>query len=244
MLELNGTRRGLWTLASSGALAATAFGSAFAAHQAKKEGNQAGQEKEVGAVEDLMREHGVLRRCLCVYTETAPNLRSNAAAVLPQALARTAKLFQSFGENYHEKMLEEAHIFPQLKKANSPAAPLTDVLVAQHQRGREITTFVIEVTGKGSIGTGDAEPLARALDTFVLMYRNHAAREDTVVFPAWKTALSERQLHEMGDKFEDIEKQMFGHDGFEDAVKQIADIEQSLGLADLAKFTAPPHPKT
>ena len=75
------------------------------------------------------------------------------------------------------------------------------------------------------------------------MYQNHTAREDTIVFPAWKDALSEQQLHEMGDKFEDIERQQFGKDGFEDAVKQIAQIEQALGFADLAQFTAPPPPK-
>jgi hemerythrin-like domain-containing protein len=117
------------------------------------------------------------------------------------------------------------------------------VLIAQHNRGREITDYILGVAGKGVIGTGDAEPLARVLETFVLMYQNHAAREDTVLFPAWKEALSERQLHEMGDKFEDIERRTFGKDGFEDAVKQITEIELTLGFADLAQFTAPPPPK-
>jgi hemerythrin superfamily protein len=98
--------------------------------------------------------------------------------------------------------------------------------------------------GKGGIGDADAEPLARVFDTFLLMYQNHAAHEDTVVFPAWKDALSERQLREIGDRFEDIERRTFGKDGFEDAVRQIVQIEQSLGFADLAQFTAPAPPKT
>ena len=156
---------------------------------------------------------------------------------------RTAKLFRSFGEDYHERKLEEAHIFPAVHKAGGPGAAYVDVLIAQHNRGREITDYILSVTGKGRIGTSDAEPLARVFETFVLMYRNHTAREDTIVFPAWKDALSERQLREMGDKFEDIERQTFGKDGFEDAVKQIAQIEQTLGFADLAQFTAPPPPK-
>ena len=67
--------------------------------------------------------------------------------------------------------------------------------------------------------------------------------EDTIVFPAWKEALSERQLDEMGDKFEEIERAEFGRDGYEDAVAQIAEIEQMLGFADLAQFTAPPPPR-
>ncbi|MBV9827052.1 MAG: hemerythrin domain-containing protein [Alphaproteobacteria bacterium] len=201
------------------------------------------EEKEVGAVEDLMREHGVLRRALLVYSETATKLRGNTA-IDPKPIQTTAQLFRSFGEDYHEQKLEEAHIFPMVAKTGGPAATLVDTLKQQHDRGREITAYILSVTGKGAIGTGDVEPMARAFETFVLMYRNHAAREDTVVFPAWKEALSARQLREMGDKFENIERQQFGHDGFEDAVKQMAQIEQALGFADLAQFTAPAPPKT
>jgi hemerythrin-like domain-containing protein len=214
---------------------------AFAAEKHAKQ--KKGEENEVGAIEDLMREHGVLRRALLVYIESVPKLRANPANLDAGAIARTTKLFRSFGEDYHERKLEEAHIFPAVRKAGGPAAAYVDVLVAQHNRGREITEYILAVTEKGAIGTGDAEPLARVFETFVLMYQNHAAREDTIVFPAWKDALSERQLREMGDRFEDIERQTFGKDGFEDAVKQIAQIEQTLGFADLAQFTAPPPPK-
>ena len=209
---------------------------------ATEHGKKRREEKEVGAVEDLMREHGVLRRALLVYIETVPKLRANPAGIDAAAIARTAELFRRFGEDYHERMLEEAHIFPALRKVGGPAA-YVDVLVAQHNRGREITDYILSVAGKSGIPGGNAEPLAHVFETFVLMYQNHAVREDTIVFPAWKDALSERQLREMGDRFEDIERRTFGKDGFEDAVKQIAQIEQSLGFADLAQFTAPPPPK-
>jgi hypothetical protein len=94
-------------------------------------------------------------------------------------------LFRSFGEDYHGKKLEETYIFPALKKAGGPAADYVDILIAQNRRGREITDYVLAVTSKGAIGSGDAEPLANALDNLELMYENHAAREDTIVFPAW-----------------------------------------------------------
>jgi hemerythrin superfamily protein len=77
----------------------------------------------------------------------------------------------------------------------------------------------------------------------VLMYQEHTAREDTVVFPAWHRMLSPADYHEMGEKFEDIERRQFGKDGFEDAVQQIAAIETELGLANLAQFTAPAPPR-
>jgi hemerythrin-like domain-containing protein len=196
-------------------------------------------EKEVGAVEDLMREHGVLRRALLVYAEVIPKLRDEPASLDASALNQTAKLFHDFGEEYHERKLEEAYIFPKIRQAGGPAAGYVDTLLAQHQRGREITQYILGVTAGGHVE--DAQSLARAFEGFVLMYQNHTAREDTILFPAWKDALSGHELEELGEKFEDIEKAQFGGDDFDKAVKQIGDIEQTLGFVDLAQFT-PPSP--
>jgi hemerythrin-like domain-containing protein len=196
-------------------------------------------EQEVTATEDLMREHGIIRRAIVVYRELAGRLVRKPDAIPPDALQKTARLFRSFGEDYHERKLEEEHIFPALKRAGGPGAAYVDVLTAQHQRGREITDYIIAVTQAAKIGA-NARPLANVLEGFARMYEAHTAREDTVVFPAWKETMSPKQLDEMGDRFEDIERATFGKDGFDDAVDQIASIEGSLGLADLAAFTAPP----
>jgi len=197
---------------------------------------------EVTATEDLMREHGVLRRCLLVYEESVTKLRSNATSVPPDALQKTATLFRTFGEEYHEKKLEETHIFPAVQKAGGLVGAYIGVLNAQHQRGREITDYVISATNSGKIG--NAQEFARALETFARMYEHHAAVEDTIIFPAWKQTMTKDELDKISDDFEEIEHQQFGKDGYEDAVKQIADIEASLGLADLGQYTAPPPPGT
>jgi hemerythrin-like domain-containing protein len=199
--------------------------------------------KEVTAIEDLMREHGVLRRALFVYSEAAIRLRSNPSSVHPVALQKTARLFRAFAEDYHEKKLEEAYIFPAVKKAGGEAARYTEILVLQHQRGREITDYILFVSHITKFDARNAKPLALTLEAFVRMYRPHAAREDTIIFPAWKQALTAKQLDEMNDKFEDIEHQMFGKEGFENAVRQISEIEGELGLTDLAQFTAA-HPSS
>lgn len=201
------------------------------------------KEPEVTATEDLMREHGVLRRALLVYYESAPRIRQNAASLDASQLYQTAKLFQDFGENYHERLLEEQHIFPIVKKGPKQAAEYVPILIAQHERGREVTEYILAVTKSGKIASANAEPLARALDSFVLMYQNHAAREDTVVFPAWKKHFTDKQLDELSDQFEDIEHKMFGKDGFDDAVNKITVIEAALGYADISQFTPPPPPK-
>src|ERR1051326_973566 len=121
---------------------------------------------EVTATEDLMREHGVLRRALLVYAETVPKLRRDPSSIAPDALQKTAKLFRAFGEDYHEKKLEEAYIFPAITKAGGAAASLPDILIAQHNRGREITDYILAVTQGAKLGATNAEALARALAAF------------------------------------------------------------------------------
>jgi hemerythrin-like domain-containing protein len=245
------TRRAFFTIAGASALLAACGGGERATKDPEEAARSGDKEKgkdkdddkdegDVSAVEDLMREHGVIRRALVVYRESAILLRSKPTAVAPDTLQNTAKLLRSFGEDYHEKLLEEAHIFPAVKKAGGAAASEIDTLIAQHQRGREITDYVLAVTAK-AIGAASAEPLAKTLEAFTRMYEEHASREDTIVFQAWKKALSPKELDEMGEKFEDIEHQTFGKDGFDDAVDQIAGIERAMGL-DPAALTAPPPP--
>ncbi|GAB3464205.1 hemerythrin domain-containing protein [Massilia terrae] len=200
--------------------------------------------KQVTANEDLMREHGVLRRALMVYTVAAERLNEIGHADLhPELLARTARLFRSFGEDYHERKLEEQHIFPAVRKIAGKVADYPDILQQQHERGRELTDYVLQVTRGGNIASINMDPLAQALQEFVSMYRIHAALEDTEVFPAWKESLSPRAYAEMGERFEQIERQAFGKDGFDEALKQITAIEQQFGMPTLSGVTMPAPPK-
>jgi len=234
MSAFNSDRRR--TILAAGGLSLVAIAAVRAAGQQK--------EAEVTANEDLMREHGVIRRALIVYAEAARRARRDVKAIPFPSLLETAQLFRRFAEDYHERALEEAHIFPLVRKLKSPVAELPDVLVAQHRRGREITDYILKVAARGGLSAAEAESFPATLESFVAMYEPHTAREDTVIFPAWKAALGEKRYDEMGDRFEDIERKMFGHDGFEDAVKRITQIETAFKLSDLSSVTAPPPPAT
>jgi len=204
---------------------------------------EAAEQKEVTATEDLMREHGILRRALLVYQESVAKLRQDAAAFPADALEKTAQLFRVFGEDYHEKRLEEGYIIPLIKKVQGPVAAYGDILLAQHARGREITDYVLSVSKADRIATNQVENVAKTLEAFVRMYEHHAAIEDTVVFPAWKAATGAEEYDQLNDKFEDIENEVLGNDGFESALKRMEEIEAGLGLTNLDLFTAPPPPK-
>ena len=212
-INVNSTRRQWLTgisVAGAGALLVGCQGVGSSARNDESKKDEAAPDNTdqggatVTATEDLMREHGILRRALLVYQESASKLRQSWSAVAPDILEKTAQLFRSFGEDYHEKKLEEAYIFPALKKTTGPAAVYADVLTAQHARGREITDYILSVTAAEKIASGSMAAFIVALESFVRMYEHHAAIEDTIVFPTWKATMSDQQLEDMGDKFEEI----------------------------------------
>jgi hypothetical protein len=69
------------------------------------------------------------------------------------------------------------------------------------------------------------------------MYRPHEAREDTVLFPAVHKILPAKRIQELGDQFEKEEDRLFGDEGFEKTVDQVAAIEKQLSIYALAQFT-------
>ncbi|MGJ0505532.1 MAG: hypothetical protein ACR652_00020 [Methylocystis sp.] len=94
MIESDNARRRL-VVAAGASLLLVGTASAIVHAAEKKSG---GEEKEVGAVEDLMREHGVIRRAILVYRNMAGKIRANPASLDPDLLRRTATIFRSFGE--------------------------------------------------------------------------------------------------------------------------------------------------
>ena len=69
------------------------------------------------------------------------------------------------------------------------------------------------------------------------MYRPHEAREDTILFPAFRKIVSKHEYDSLGEEFENNEQKLFGKGGFEKMVDKVATIEKTLGIYELAQFT-------
>ncbi len=192
-------------------------------------------EEEVGATEDLMREHGVLNRILLIYEEGLRRLRAKED-VPPDVFHKPATLVRKFVEDYHEK-LEENFVFPEFEKAKR-LADLVKVLREQHQAGRNVTDVILRNAVPDQFSKEEARrQVVRSCSAFIRMYRPHEAREDTVLFPALHRIVPAKRLKELGEQFEKEEDRLFGEEGFEKTVDQVAVIEKQLGIYDLSQFT-------
>jgi hemerythrin-like domain-containing protein len=145
-------------------------------------------------------------------------------------------LVRMFVEDYHER-LEENFIFTEFEKRKK-LVDLVTVLRAQHQAGRKVTDVILQSAAADQFRKDDARKrVIAACGAFIRMYRPHEAREDTGLFPALHQIVSAKQMQELGEQFEKEEDRLFGEEGFEKTVDQVADIEKQLGIYDLAQFT-------
>lgn len=226
-----GRRRMLRLLPAAGLAVALP---AFAQQSGEKKKKEENKGIEVTPAEDLMREHGVLKRVLLVYDELQHRIAARQDFA-PAVVSDAAGIIRNFIESYHEK-LEEDYLFPRFRKKGK-LVELVDTLQQQHAAGRRVTAQILELAGGGLKSAGDREKLAGAMHAFVRMYAPHEAREDTVLFPALREIVSPHEYDALGDEFEDKEHQLLGKDGFEGMVLKVAGIEKQLGIYDLAQFT-------
>lgn len=225
---------------SLGTLGAAVCAPVFAAARNSGRGGGLQQKKEpeeeqVSPVEDLMREHGVLKRVLLVYDEAIRRIDARQE-VPPDAVKDAAGIIRTFIEDYHEK-LEEDYLFPRFEKAGQ-LTDLTKVLRVQHQAGRRVTDRIVQLATPARMKEAEsAATLRDLLRQFNRMYAPHEAREDTVLFPAFKRIVSREEYGALGEKFEKKEHQLFGEDGFERMVDRVSKIEKTLDIYDLSRFT-------
>ena len=234
------SRRGVILSAGAGVCLILAGCTGAAAPGGPGDGEEPGEtveeaEEEISPAEDLMREHGLLGRVLLVYEEGVRRIEAGED-LPPDVLVQSAGIVRRFIEDYHEK-LEEEFIFPRFEKAGRLAG-LVSTLKAQHAAGRDVTGMIQQIgTATALRDKSSSGNLVIAIRSFVRMYRPHAAREDTVLFPALHEIVSPQEYGALGEAFEDRERKLFGQDGFESMVDVVAGIEKALGIDDLAGFT-------
>ncbi|HYM77654.1 MAG TPA: hemerythrin domain-containing protein [Candidatus Dormibacteraeota bacterium] len=234
MLESPSNRRNFLrqtSIAGVGLLAPLA-----AAQQKPADNDKAKGDEGISPAEDLMREHGVLNRVLLIYDEHL-RMMAEKRPFDGSVLVNAADIIRHFVEEYHEK-LEEDFLFPRFRKAGKLVG-LVDTLQAQHKAGRELTAKIRELAAVATLKyvSSDSDKLADALQAFLHMYRPHEAREDTVLFPAFRSIVSAHEYDALGDDFEKKEDELFGDEGFFKVVDQVAQLEKKLGIYELAQFT-------
>jgi hemerythrin-like domain-containing protein len=188
----------------------------------------------VTATEDLMREHGVLRRILLIYEAGARRI-AGGEDIDPLVFTQAAETMRDFIHDYHEKS-EEEYVFPRFKKAGR-MVELVDVLLVQHSAGRKLTERILENAEPSRGSKEKRQAMIDALQASITLYGPHAAREDTDIFPTLRSLMTPNEFEQLGEALEKAETAKFGSDGFEKMAKKVEQIEKRIGTNDLAQAT-------
>lgn len=187
--------------------------------------------------EELMVEHGVLKRVLLAYRAASGQL-ARGAGLPVGAVADAAQIISDYIESFHEG-LEEAYVFPRVQDAQPD---LVRTLLVQHDRGRHLTAAILALAGGGPTSAKAQTALRTYLDQFVAMYEPHEAWEGTVIYPALRAVTPQRTLDLLAERFAAEENSQFGDDALAQMLERVTGVEQQLGIADLAAFTPPDPP--
>jgi hemerythrin-like domain-containing protein len=227
----NQRRKFIKTTATLGVFSLAGLSLLTGCNEKEDEGDEG---QKVSPPEDLMQEHGLLNRILLIYDFNSTQLIAKQD-IQREALYDAAEIVRVFVEDYHEKQ-EEDYLFPRFEKVNQ-LTDLVKTLRAQHKAGRIITDRIMRLCKAKTLSDNENQKLLQLITAFNTMYRPHEAREDTILFPAFRKIVSKNEYDSLGEEFENNEHKLFGKGGFESMVEKVAIIEKKLGIYELSQFS-------
>jgi hemerythrin-like domain-containing protein len=189
----------------------------------------------ISPTEILSREHAVIER-LMIAMESMIARAIDDPAIDLHPVNHAAITIDRFGALHH-MVDEERFLFPRFREAGV-AVPLIDALQAQHDRGRQMVGRIIELTRPGRIDDlGLRNEVIELCMSFIIMYRAHAAWEETVAFPAFYEIVSRDYVDDAGRQMREEERGLMSDAGLRKLMDNVGQIEAAAGTADLARFT-------
>ena len=161
----------------------------------------------------LREEHEVILRALTVLERVGRDLAQDKP-VPPETIASLANFFRTFADRCHHAK-EEAHLFPALVEHGVPneGGPI-GVMLQEHEEGRALVR---------TFAQGDPATTVAAIRRFVILLREHIAKENDVLFPMSEQVLPQTEQAAMMSKFELAEQEIAGAEVHR---RLIAELEQ------------------
>lgn len=145
-------------------------------------------------IQELMDEHRIIEKVLTA-------LEAAAAQEVPlEFYERAVEFIVNFADKCHHGK-EEERLFPVLEEKGIPrhAGPI-GCMCDEHQIARGHVRCMREL-----LSASDLAGLRRESLEYVALLRSHIQKEDNVLFPMGRNALSEDDLERLRAKFDEVE---------------------------------------
>lgn len=183
----------------------------------------------------LSRDHALMERLMIVFESVIARVAEGDSSDL-RPINRAAALLKEIGAEHH-MVDEEELIFPKIEASGSHE-DLLKTLRLQHDAGRAIFDRVLELTETGTIESlPELNEMANLCMSFNVMYRAHAAAEETVLFPALYDYATNDEILNIQAILRGQEEGMLKRPEFRRLLDSLAVIEGMAGTSDLNRFT-------
>jgi hemerythrin-like domain-containing protein len=191
------------------------------------------------AIEILAHQHGVICRAVAILEEIKGGMDA-WMDLPPEIIGGTVEIVRLFVIAHHQQM-EEKHIYPVFDVAGTMSG-LVGVLREQHAAASQLVEILRGLYRGFSVKDLEKRrAMGSAIHLFSRMYRAHASREDTALFPLLRRMMTPKAYAELSSGIQRAEVEFLGQNGFDETIRKLTDYENILGIGDLASFTPNPE---
>ena len=189
----------------------------------------------VSPTELLSWDHAIMERLMIVFESKIASIAEGESRDL-RPINHAALMLKEVGANHH-MVDEERLIFPKIELSGR-YDDLLKTLRLQHDRGRAILDRIIDLTRNSSVKSiAEMNEITHLCLSFTIMYRPHAALEETVIFPALYDFASNDEIMNIQAIIRGEEKGLLQNKEFGRRLDSLAIIEAQAGTSDLSRFT-------
>ncbi len=189
----------------------------------------------VSPTELLSRDHAIIERLMIVFESMIASIAEGENPDL-RPINHAARMLKEVGVNHHMED-EEQLIFPKIELSGR-YDDLLKTLRLQHDRGRVIIDRIIDLTKNGTVESiAEINEMTNQCLSFTIMYRPHAAVEETVIFPALYDFASNDEILNIQAIIRGEEKELLENEEFRRRLNSLAIIEAQAGTSDINRFT-------
>jgi hemerythrin-like domain-containing protein len=173
------------------------------------------------AIDDLKNEHDAILSAIQILERMIAGIEK-APSVNTKDMQDFIGFLKEFADKCHHGK-EEGLLFPALIQAGLPekGGPI-GVMLADHAQGRQFIRDMEE----SLTPEVDRVKLAQAAGGYATLLRNHIQKENTLLFPMSEKMLTEMQLEQLYEGFEEHEEKVIGQGRHEELHAMLKSLQE------------------
>jgi hemerythrin-like domain-containing protein len=172
----------------------------------------------------LVDEHKLIKRMIDILENAVNKLKINKE-ISPEIFKQATEFIRNFADKFHHAKEEEILFKEMIKKGMPEKESPIDVMLIEHEQGREFVKGMIKATEELEKGNKQAIPdIIKNAEGYIELLREHIEKEDEILYPLAEKTFDSKEKEEISHEFKQAEIEKGG----EKTLKRYEDMVGSL----------------